>query len=334
MTPLVSILIPAYNSERWIAQSIESALAQTWPRKEIIIVDDGSRDNTLGVSRRYQSSSVQVLTQPNGGASAARNTALRSAQGDYIQWLDADDLLHPEKIAAQLEAIHFAPTSLYLLSSAWGEFYSKPERAKFAPNPLWEDLSPAEWLRRKMQFNLWMSIESWLVSRELTQKAGPWDPALRRDNDGEYFCRVLRASAGTVFVACAKSYVRRGVAGSVSSDAELSDAKLTSLYESLSRHVAILRSLEDSENSRMACLAFLQNWLHLFYPEKPLLVEKLKKLASELGGDLREPSLPWKYDIVRKLLGWRAAKQIRGQLLRTKHHLAGRYSWCRVLMDL
>src|SRR4029078_12423266 len=93
MKSLVSILIPAYNSEEWIADSLESALAQSWPNKEIIVVDDGSTDRTLDVVTRFDSKLVKVATQPNQGAAAARNKAFSLSNGDYIQWLDADDLL-------------------------------------------------------------------------------------------------------------------------------------------------------------------------------------------------------------------------------------------------
>src|SRR5690242_2593971 len=102
MKPLVSILIPAYNAEPWIAGTIKSALDQTWSRKEVIVVDDGSRDRTLAVAKQFASKNVSIVTQQNQGASAARNKAFDLCQGDYIQWLDADDLLAPAKIAQQV----------------------------------------------------------------------------------------------------------------------------------------------------------------------------------------------------------------------------------------
>src|SRR5262249_57060076 len=103
MKPLVSILTPAYNAAEWIADTLESAVAQTWPRKEIIVVDDGSRDRTLSIAQRFVSRGVKVLSKANAGAAAARNTALSISHGDYIQWLDADDLLAPDKVASQIE---------------------------------------------------------------------------------------------------------------------------------------------------------------------------------------------------------------------------------------
>src|SRR4051812_39485005 len=102
--PLVSILIPAYNAERWIGDSIASAVGQTWKRTEIIVVDDGSSDGTAALARRFEADGVRVITQKNQGAAAARNTAYGMCRGDYIQWLDADDLLDADKIERQLNA--------------------------------------------------------------------------------------------------------------------------------------------------------------------------------------------------------------------------------------
>lgn len=103
MKQLVSILIPAFNAQNQIRGCIEFALAQTWSPKEIIVVDDESKDSTLEIARSYASPDVHVTTQDNCGASSARNRALSLARGDYIQWLDADDLLAPDKISMQLE---------------------------------------------------------------------------------------------------------------------------------------------------------------------------------------------------------------------------------------
>jgi glycosyltransferase involved in cell wall biosynthesis len=93
MKPLVSILIPSYNAQEFIGETLTSAVAQTWPRKEIIVVDDGSTDHTRAIADRFGSRQVKVVAQEHQGASAARNRAFSLSQGDYIQWLDADDSL-------------------------------------------------------------------------------------------------------------------------------------------------------------------------------------------------------------------------------------------------
>ena len=189
--PLVSILIPAYNAEPWIAETIASALAQTWPRKEIVVVDDGSKDDTLSIARTFESPSVTVLVRENHGAAATRNFAYSTCQGEYIQWLDADDLLSPDKITLQLEAAEDCNDSKILLSASWAYFQYRPRKARFIPTPLWHDLSPLEWMTRKMEHNLHMQTGTWLVSRELTELAGPWNSDLLGDDDGE----VLRAGS-------------------------------------------------------------------------------------------------------------------------------------------
>src|SRR6516225_815324 len=144
MNPLVSILIPAYNAEKWIADTIQSALTQTWSRKEIIVVDDGSSDTTVEVAQRFSSKELTVVTKQNQGAAATRNHALQLSQGDYIQWLDADDLLGPDKIERQLRALQGHEGERLLLSSSWGYFNYRPSRERFVPTALWQDLSRVE----------------------------------------------------------------------------------------------------------------------------------------------------------------------------------------------
>ncbi len=308
MKPVVSILIPAYNAEEWIADTIRSALAQTWPDKEIIIVDDGSTDHTLSVAQQFASREVTVITQANQGAAAARNKAYSLCHGDYIQWLDADDLLAPDKIERQMETAAQCQSKRTLLSSAWGHFMRRPQGAKFIPSPLWFDLPPVEWLVHKMGQNLHMQTSTWLVSRELTEAAGPWDNRLSLDDDGEYFCRVLLASNGTRFVPKARVFYRMSGLNSLSS-VGYSVKKLESQFLSMSLHVKYVRSLEDSERVRSACVKYLNTWLPAFYRQSPDLVERLERLAEELGGRLETPVLPWKYAWIEKVFGWAVARR-------------------------
>lgn len=108
-TPLVSVVIPAYNAARTLAATVRCALAQTGTDLEVVIVDDGSRDDTLAVARSLTDPRVQVLSQPNGGAAAARNTGLRAASGRYVALLDADDLWLPDKLRRQLALLEAEP---------------------------------------------------------------------------------------------------------------------------------------------------------------------------------------------------------------------------------
>jgi len=315
MQPLVSILIPAYNAERWIADTIRSAVAQTWPRKEIIIVDDGSTDRTLAVARQFESESLRVFSQQNQGAAAARNKAFSLSQGDYIQWLDADDLLAPDKIARQMAVLEPERNRRILLSSSWGEFMFRPRRARFVPTALWSDLSPAEFLLNKLGRKVYMQTGVWLASRELSEAAGPWNTSMLSDDDGEYFCRVLMASEGIRFVPEAKVYYRFVGTGRLSYIGQ-SNRKLDAFWGSMKLHIGYLRSLEESERSRAACLQYLRNYLIVFFPGRPDIVEQMHETAKSLGGRLEDPRLRWKYAWIEKLAGWECAK--RAQLLLPK----------------
>ena len=317
MTPRVSILIPAHNAGQWIAEAIHSALGQTWTRKEIIVVDDGSTDDTPAIARRFASSGLAVISQANQGASAARNTALAHAQGDYIQWLDADDVLAPGKIEKQIEALRLCESKRPLLSCAWGRFFKSPEQATFTPTTLWCDLDPVEWMLRKMEQNIYMQTGVWLVSRELTEAAGSWDTRLCVDDDGEYFTRVILASDRVLFVPEARTYYRDSGTESVS-QIGTSMRKREAQLLSLELSVAHLRAVEESARVRAACLKYLQMYLDYIYPEDPELLGRAEALAASLGGRLSPPRLPWKYAWIQATLGSTAARNARlcGQKLK------------------
>jgi glycosyltransferase involved in cell wall biosynthesis len=128
---LVSILVPAFNAERWLADTLRSALAQTWDRKEILVDDDGSTDQTLSVARPFESDILKVFTRTHQCAAAARNGALARSAGEFIQWLDADDLLASDEPSRQLEAFGGSPSPRALLSGELAKFLHRPNRAKF-----------------------------------------------------------------------------------------------------------------------------------------------------------------------------------------------------------
>lgn len=319
MPPLVSILIPAYNAERWIGDTIQSALAQTCPRKEIIIVDDGSKDRTIEVARTFASKGVLVVGQENQGAAGARNKALTFAQGNYIQWLDADDLLAPDKIALQLDRLAQGATPRTLISSEWGKFTYSVRRVSFSPDPLWADLSPVEWMILKLRDNVWMQTAVWLVSRELSEAAGSWDGRLLGDDDGEYFGRIMQHCDGVWFVPGSKVFYRRAFESL--SYIGTSQKKLEAQFLSIQLSVKYIRSMEDSPRVRAACVSLLNTWLMSYYPERLDIVEKLAQMAAELGGKLDAPRISWKYAGIQKCFGWVAAKRAQARYNRMKTSL-------------
>jgi glycosyltransferase involved in cell wall biosynthesis len=330
MRPLVSILIPAYNAESWLAYTLQSAVQQTWPRKEIIVMDDGSRDGTAEVARRFASKDVKVVSTDNQGLAGAVNNAYRLCQGDYIQELDADDVLAPDKIEKQLAMLREGDSKRILLSGPWAYFHYRTSQARFVRNPLWQDLSPVEWLLRKMGENCHMQNATWLVSREVADAAGPWDTRLEYDQDGEYFCRVLLASEGTRFVPDARIFYRASGTNRISFIGN-SDVKKNGLLRSMKSHIEYLRSLEESDRVRKACIKYIQNWYPCFYPERPDIVGELQRLAGELGGRLELPQLSWKYAWIRPIFGWKAVKWAQRVLPEAKASLSR--SWDKTMFE-
>lgn len=330
MNRLVSILIPAYNSQRWIKETIESALSQTWSNKEVIIVDDGSTDDTLQIAKSYESKTLKVITQENRGAPSARNTALSNAQGDYIQWLDNDDLLDPDKISRQIEHSYRDQNPLILYSSPFGQFYYCTKRAKFILNSLWQDLSPAEYFLIKFTQNSWLQPGAWLVSRKLTELAGPYYELRSPDDDGEYFCRVVANCEKIRFVPDAKAYWRVGNFGSLSQkrSAEASEA----LFISMTRCIGHFLSFENSEKSRQACLQYIQNRLWRFYPDDLEILAKASDLAASLGGRLvLPPDEGHKFSMLMKFTGWKLAMFLRSTAFRAETYI--RRNWDRFLYE-
>lgn len=119
--PLVSVILPVYNGAEYVGTAIESALTQTYRNLEMIVVDDGSSDQTLAVLKRYAAKDprIHVLTQENSGVARARNRGLAIAKGDLIAPLDADDLWAPEKISRQVRQLHCSGEQTGLVYSWW-----------------------------------------------------------------------------------------------------------------------------------------------------------------------------------------------------------------------
>ncbi len=309
MPELVSILIPAYNAAKWIGDTIQSAISQDWSKKEIIIVNDGSTDNTLSIAKSFESKYVKVVTQENSGASTARNKALSFAQGDYIQWLDADDLLAPDKISRQMEIAEPGHKSLQLLSSAYGVFHYRINKAKFNQNGIWRDLSPIDWISENFtDRTAWMAPAAWLISRKLTEEAGPWDERLSLNDDGEYICRVVLSSESVKFISTAHSYYRS--AGFTQLSRDTSEKGIQSLLLSLKLCIQHLLLFEDSERTRRASVALLQSYSQFFLAEKPELLEEINALAFKLGEELIPPGLNWKASLLGSLFGQKSADRV------------------------
>lgn len=308
MPPLVSILIPCYNAARWLGETLESALAQTWPRCEIILVDDGSTDESLQLARRFETRGVRVLMQANAGAAAARNTAFYAASGQFIQFLDADDLLAPHKIERQLARAATAPVGA-VLTGRWGRFRDDPALAEFADaNPLFADASPRDYFLRYASHDCMMHPAAWLLPRALAETVGPWDEQLSLNDDGEYFSRVVSAASHIAFCADAVSHYRSALPTSLS--AQRSRRHLESAHRALVLITTRMLTLENSPRMRRAAADLCQRFAYDYYPAGADLVANALARARQHGGSAQLPLGGRGFQLVSRLLGWRAARRL------------------------
>lgn len=193
-TAAVSVIIPAYNARPWISDAIESALRQTHPPEEIIIVDDGSEDGTHGLVRARFGEDVRVLRQENRGLAAARNAGLAAARGELIQFLDADDLLLPSKLEKQVAVLGRDD----LLDVVHSDFAFFADGHPGEPWPSGHEPPPAdsEPLLELIRGNT-IAVHAALTRRVRIQEVGGFDESLGACEDLDLWLRM--AAAGCRF---------------------------------------------------------------------------------------------------------------------------------------
>jgi glycosyltransferase involved in cell wall biosynthesis len=177
--PRVSCIIPVFNGERYLAETLDSVFAQTHRVFEVIVADDGSTDRSAEIARSF--AGVQCVPQANAGHAAARNLGLSIATGDFVAFVDADDLWHPEKLARQLARFDARPelgVAFTHLENFWSpdaDPSQRPNGEAFRPIPGYTSVTM-------------------LARRDVFARVGPLDVTLKHGNDREWFCRAAEQS--------------------------------------------------------------------------------------------------------------------------------------------
>lgn len=303
-SPLVSVLIPCHNAEKYIGETLESVFRQTWTNLEVVVVDDGSADSSRDMVARFARGNLRLVSQENAGASAARNHAFRVSRGEFVQFLDADDIISPEKIELQVQRL--AGNSRAVASAAWGRFYGSTDTTVFAPDPNWRDLDPIAWLTLSRAAGEGMLFPAlWLVPRAVAEAAGQWDETLSLNDDEEYFTRVLLHADAVLFTAGARAYYRSGMTGSLSKSRHWS-----SRFRALELSEDHVRSRKDSEAIRRGFALSWQHLAHAAYPYDRELAERASARAKALHPVTIRPDGGPAFRIASRLVGWRAARRL------------------------
>jgi glycosyltransferase involved in cell wall biosynthesis len=203
MKSFVSILIPCYNSEDWVARTIESALAQTWAEKEVIVVDDGSTDESLNIIRSF-GDRIRWESGPNRGGNAARNRLLELARGEWLQYVDADDYLLPDKVARQMEFLGVRATADVLFGPVMIEYQTETgvhRRILPIPEPHDPWVLLARWYLPQTGACLWR--------RQAIVDAGGWRTDQPCCQEHELYLRMLMAGKSFTYCEHAEAVYRQ-----------------------------------------------------------------------------------------------------------------------------
>jgi glycosyltransferase involved in cell wall biosynthesis len=224
--PLVSVIIAAYNSENIIIETIDSVLSQTLSDLEIIVIDDGSTDNTCQRIREIADSRIKLFPYQNGGVAKARNRGIAKAQGEYIAFLDHDDLWKPNKLKAQVSALEKSADAGVAYS--WTiNMYSEENPVRYAKlSPVYVEGNVYSQI---LLYNFVGSGSNLLARREAIESVGEFDPTPLSNEDWDYY---IRLAAKWSFVVVPEYHViYRHTANSMSSQVQRLEQGGTILVE-------------------------------------------------------------------------------------------------------
>jgi glycosyltransferase involved in cell wall biosynthesis len=237
--PLISVIIPAYNAETTILETIQSVRQQTFSDLEIIVVDDASTDGTLSKVRAIRDDRLKILTRPHQGLSASRNRGIEHATGEFLSFLDADDLWTPDKLEMQLKTLQPRPQAG--IAYSWTAFIDQHGRFLFAKERLYFEGNVYAPLLRSCFIASGSNV---LIRRSCIDSVGLFDTSLRAAEDWEYW---LRAAARWHFAVVPRYQILyRFSSGSMSSDVEtIEKASLIVLDRALKSAPADIRNRKN-----------------------------------------------------------------------------------------
>jgi glycosyltransferase involved in cell wall biosynthesis len=331
IVPLVSILIPVYNNEKYLGLAIESAISQSWPLKEIIVVDDGSTDNSLIIAKSFEKRGIKIISQSNKGASAARNRAFKESEGVYIQFLDSDDQLSSDKIENQVKALNNETDKVAVCSTTY--FFENILELDSCPPAYEESFIYTTDDPVSFMINLWGGCDlnasmiqpnAWLTPRNLINHVGGWNEKLTLDDDGEFFARIVLNSKG--IVKCEGLNFYRKYSGLTTNLSSHNNKKaLESSLMSVLLKKEYLFKLSKSDYAKKAIFKQLTELSIQCFIMQPELYEVIKKELKEMPKYKYHPVIGGHIiNTVSRIIGWKAAKKIQyylNQIFKSKNSL-------------
>lgn len=193
ISPLISIIIPVYNGSKYMREAIDSALKQTYPHKEVIVVDDGSNDNSWQIIESY-GQKLRAFKKKNGGVSTALNLGIKQAKGKYVSWLSHDDIYNPYKLSKQVEALNNLPTEERENTILFSNYKIIDQNSKVIEIPTIEKVHDLS----KFSCSLYPVFKgliygcTLLIPKKCFIKNGYFDPALRTSQDYDLWFKFFQ----------------------------------------------------------------------------------------------------------------------------------------------
>jgi glycosyltransferase involved in cell wall biosynthesis len=281
--PLISIIVPVYNSEKYIADTVSSCLTQTYKNIELILINDGSTDNTEQVIAQFLSDDrVKYFSIENAGACEARNFGINQAKGELYQFLDHDDLLDAEKLSYQLKCYEDNGDD-YVYSGTMGTVSGTIKTLDNGYELYQKDFSPQQYFETLLnQFGKHITTGAWLLPVKLVKSTYGWDNRAGLNDDGEYFMRIILNAKGIKFCKGAIFYFRRDVPNSLSKQFDTREVYVKWLFSYTSYVKNFLQKLAQPAAGKLAWKA-LSVYYCSSYPNYPDLLRQCKRQMKELG---------------------------------------------------
>lgn len=310
----VSVLIPLYNAEKYIAETIQSVLHQTYKNIEIIIVDDGSTDKSFEIAKEYESPNIIVAQQLNRGPGGARNKAFELSSGNYIQYLDADDLLSENKIETQLnELLKYGDDTFVLGDMA--EFYSTTASSKRIHHDYIQNYeNPIEFLVNYWSHKGMIGTHTFLISRNAVISAGIWNEKWILNEDGEFISRLIATSNTIIYTPDTIAYYRKSNVNSLNS--HRTEQHYLSQLESFSSYKSLAQKFNNTHLFHALAIKY-SRLLYYLYPSYPNLRDDIIKRLNELGYSKPIPLGSKKITFFMRLVGYKNALFLRKYLGKT-----------------
>lgn len=307
MNKKVSILIPLYNAEQYIAETITSITNQSYANIELIIVDDGSTDNSYELAKAYASEKVNVFQQANKGACAARNKALELSTGEYIVFFDADDIMYEDKIKNQMELVEKYGDD-YIYSSQWISFTNEVPTVFLPKTVIDKDFdSPIDWLTTSW-LNRSGAVGIWLTPRQLIEQAGKWDETIVMNDDGEYFFRVLLKSKGVKFADNAYLFYRRDVTTSITKTYNYK--KASDILKTYMKYENVLE-VKNNYKIRKALAFNYAKFIYIYHKKEKELINIAWQRIEKLNVDEKWKIGGKKFQLLCQLIGFKNALKLK-----------------------